>query len=1533
VLAIFAATGVLAQAETNPPQAPSAQQPSAQDSSKQGPGDSEGARRIRVGGNVAAANLVHQVVPVYPEIAKAAHISGTVVMHCIIAKDGSVEELQYVSGPPLLLKSAMDAVRQWKYKPTLLNGAPVEVDTTVAVVFTLGGSKEAEPAQQQDAPAHRPDIMMSTLQPLHLISKPLPIYPEEAKAKHIEGIVLLRARISADGSVKELEFDSGPPELMDAAMDAVRKWKYSPMVVNGETVEAQGRVAILFSLTKNNYKLMATSFDPVAAEVIASTEDVPPPKHPAAARAGLTPIPDTLDGIQKQTQEVFDAWRAGDQKKYQELLDGFAVEDPEDWLSSTFGAEQSAILLPQYEVSLEKFKQHMGRIAGYWEKSTTSALRVEASVTPNPPTEAGQADGPPAPLQPLTIENFRFYVTTGQVDPGDWVFSFVYVDGAFRIVGGTHTFWNEEWRRERDGTPGMRVFTTTAKATPPAPADRSQEPFLYEQVRGKMRYENDGTGSREVTARMRVQTPAGLAKAGQLIFDYNAANEKIEMRSVKVTKPDGSVITAGPSAVQDLSAPVAREAPMYTDARQMHVTVPGVAVGDIIEYDVVITTFEPLLPGQFWQTWNFISDAISLDEQVDLDVPRERALKIKAAPGIDSSIREEGNRRIYHWGTSTLEYADKASLMKNFKFDVKTMLQGVSSPPGRTVMFSTFQSWGEIGTWYASLERDRRAPTAEIRAKADEIVAGQTSDVDKVRALYEWVSRNVRYVSLSFGVGRYQPHAAAEVLQNRYGDCKDKATLLEALLEAEGFHGDPVLINSKGGIDPDVPTPLQFDHAFTLASVGGHDYWLDPTLGVGPFGYLLPQLRGESALAAIGKGKFDLRRTPEKLPFAAVYKLDVQGSMDSGRNMDMKMGLDTRGDLEVLLRTGFMQLSPGQLTTVMQQMQRGAAAAPGASGSNITFSDLKGSDPSDIRNPFHVEIRLKGNAPDTKKDLGDAKPKTPEQSKEQLRSMLSYLLPKLDAPADGKAKPQAARPEGERDFSLNFVFTSPEIKKPMLDKPIHVDISKDFAEFKADIARDGETARGSLLLNLYAREVPADKTDDYAAFVEAVSDSFASFSPKSDASTARSTASDSASTNASSAQPEAQEMYAAGIKAFNNRDFKTARQQYEGAVEKDPRFGSAWNSLGRTYMNLGLLDKATQAFQKAIEISPNERFAYNNLGLVLQRQGKYDEATRAYQKQIEVNSKDIYAHGNLGRLYVETGKYDLAVKELETATSLSNTGENQASLGRAYLELDQPEKARQAFDRAVELSPTPATFNSVAYSMALKKLDLERAQNYAESAISSTSALLRNVSIDNPSMREVHYAAPLAAYWDTLGWIKFQEGDFQQAEKYVMSAWMLVEFSEVADHLAQIYEKEGRTADAVHQYELALATSFPMPETRPRLIALLGTDRDIDALVSKAGGELPARRTAKFANRNKVEGEAEFWVLFVSDEKPPEVRFISGNEKLRRFVDIIPTAKFPPMFPDSTETRLLRRGILACTQQDSECTFELMPAESVHSVE
>jgi protein TonB len=93
--------------------------------------------RIRVGGNVTAARVLNRVNPVYPPLARQTRISGTVRLHAIIAKDGTVQQLEVMSGHPLLVQAALDAVRQWRYQPTLLNGEPVEVDTTVDVIFSL----------------------------------------------------------------------------------------------------------------------------------------------------------------------------------------------------------------------------------------------------------------------------------------------------------------------------------------------------------------------------------------------------------------------------------------------------------------------------------------------------------------------------------------------------------------------------------------------------------------------------------------------------------------------------------------------------------------------------------------------------------------------------------------------------------------------------------------------------------------------------------------------------------------------------------------------------------------------------------------------------------------------------------------------------------------------------------------------------------------------------------------------------------------------------------------------------------------------------------------------------------------------------------------------------------------------------------------------------------------------------------------------------------------------------------------------------
>jgi len=92
---------------------------------------------LRVGGNVQAARIINRVQPIYPPLARQTRISGTVRLHAIIGKDGMIQQLEVLNGHPLLQQAALDAVRQWRYQPTLLNGEPVEVDTTIDVIFSL----------------------------------------------------------------------------------------------------------------------------------------------------------------------------------------------------------------------------------------------------------------------------------------------------------------------------------------------------------------------------------------------------------------------------------------------------------------------------------------------------------------------------------------------------------------------------------------------------------------------------------------------------------------------------------------------------------------------------------------------------------------------------------------------------------------------------------------------------------------------------------------------------------------------------------------------------------------------------------------------------------------------------------------------------------------------------------------------------------------------------------------------------------------------------------------------------------------------------------------------------------------------------------------------------------------------------------------------------------------------------------------------------------------------------------------------------
>ena len=489
----------------------------------------------------------------------------------------------------------------------------------------------------------------------------------------------------------------------------------------------------------------------------------------------------------------------------------------------------------------------------------------------------------------------------------------------------------------------------TAQTPAPTPPDYSQEAFVTERYHTTMRFENDGTGREQLDARIKIVSESGVQALGQLKVGYSQLSDNLDIVYVRVIKPDGSVVTAQPSAVQDLTM---ADAPVYSDYHEKHISVPSLRPGDILEYQFVRTIAHPLSPGQFWTSYKFSDHGIVLDEQLEINVPKDREIKLKTKPGYDAKITEEGDRRIYRWTHSNLTDKDDDSLAAKKKKKKKKITDDERVP---SVQLSTFKSWEEFGGWYASLEKDRRQPDAAVTAKAKALIAGKTDDMAKVKALYDYVSRNFRYVSLSFGLGRYQPHAASEVLDNGYGDCKDKNTLLASLLKAAGFQATSVLIGTQIKLDPDVPSPSQFDHVITEVSVDGQNIWLDSTTGINPFRMLAAPIRDKQALAILPDNKSHLVTTPADLPFEAFDHTLVDGEVNDSGKLTAHVTTNTRGDVELAIRYALRQLPSNRWNDMFEYSLR----SRGVHGAEV--SNVKTGDPTDADNPLHVEFDIVAN--------------------------------------------------------------------------------------------------------------------------------------------------------------------------------------------------------------------------------------------------------------------------------------------------------------------------------------------------------------------------------------------------------------------------------------------------------------------------------------------------------------------------------------------------------------------------------------------
>jgi tetratricopeptide (TPR) repeat protein/transglutaminase-like putative cysteine protease len=1056
----------------------------------------------------------------------------------------------------------------------------------------------------------------------------------------------------------------------------------------------------------------------------------------------------------------------------------------------------------------------------------------------------------------------------------------------------------------------------------PVSTDYSQEPYIIEQYVTVARFENDGTGERVLTVRVRVQSDAGVQQLGELIFGYSSANEQMDVHYVRVKKADGSVVTAAPDSIKEMTASVERDAPVYTDYKEKHITVPSLHSGDTVEYEIATRVVTPFAPGQFWFQQNFIKEAIVLDERLDINVPEGRSLIVKSAAYSrpdgkedhaarltiaksggpvpvteDFSKETSGGREILQWRHHQLTRPTDEEQAKK-----KSQKREDSHPD---IQLTTFKSWDDVARWYADLEKGRAEPTPEIRAKAQELIQGRSAEPEKIQALYDYVSKNIRYVSLSFGLGRYQPHAASEVFANQYGDCKDKVTLLAAMLRAADISSDAVLIPFSRDLDPAVPSPSQFDHVITAVPGGKGLLWMDSTAEVAPFRLLAPALRNKSALLVTSAGAGKLVETPADPPFLSTQRVDIEGQVSDLGKLSAKLRYSIRGDNELVLRVAFRKTPKNQ----WKQLGQRIALLDGLPGE---VTAVNPSDPAETREPFQLELEF-------------SQPNFLDWSSKKAKLALPLLA--LGLPQTPEDNSEPIHLGSPLDVSMNLNLLLPP--NFSAQAPVAVAVARDYAEYKSSYKFANHTLVAERSLDFKMRELPYSRTSDYLAFAHAV---------ESDEGQVLVVENSTTGTPTIPPTSKAPELLEAGLAALNSGNPRAAIPLFQRVVELEPEHKQAWSDLGLAQLRLGQFDDAATSFRKQIAVNPYDEHAYDYLGITLQQQRKYDEAADTFRKQLGVNPLDPIAHAALGGLYLEQHKYSEAVPELDKASVLmpDNAG-IQVSLGQAYLNTGDKENALAAFQKAVELSQTPTVWNNVAYNLADHRLDLDKAEQYAESAVSATAANLRNVELSHLTLDQLNEVQSIGAYWDTLGWVYFQKNDLDTAEKFVRASWLLNQHGEVADHLGQIAEKRGQKDAASRLYALAIAAPHSVPETRGRLASLLGLDakdKKIDQLVADSQPELLSLRTIPAGKMVNEKVEADFFVLLSPSNpsaKAGAAQFISGSEKLRPIGARLRSLDFGPMFPDASPARLIRRGTLSCSSS-GDCNFLLVLPEDVRTV-
>ena len=616
------------------------------------------------------------------------------------------------------------------------------------------------------------------------------------------------------------------------------------------------------------------------------------------------------------------------------------------------------------------------------------------------------------------------------------------------------------------------------------PAQTPQLPFQIKLLETQVRFAANGDSRKEVHTVVKIINILGAQQFGRISFEYNRSFQQVEIPVVRVSHKNGGTSEVLPSAVTDTPNPAVAPFPVYQDARVKSVRILGLQEGDTVEYRVITTTTKHPLAPDFWLEHSFDRSGQVLEEHYELNLPAARKVEMRINAETPATTKEntgsgENAYTIYRWKRSYSGPRDGAA-------GEEPAPEGAATPD---VSVSTF-TWERLSARLAEMllpgsqpiqgianreqmmkELGRRPEVAAVvREKTLALTQTAKGDVERLKAIYQFVATQINTVDLPLGSTGFHVRTAADILNSGYAIGEDKYVLLAAMAAASGVRADAVLTGfcDKKGL----ATPSVFKHLVALGATKEREYWLDPAIEVAPFGMIAPSdakcafaLRRNAATPnEAGQEWVNLPTTP---PFAAFQRVNVDAAITKDGELAAKVKYVLRGENELLLRVAFHQAPKEKWKDVATLL----AISDGFRG---MVTNAEASDPLSTDDPFTVEYEL-------------TQLKFVDWSKKPVR--IPALLPQISLPdlpmplAQGKMEPKI-----ELGVPLD-VQTSMTLKVPegtTVQTPAGTSVARDFATYRSSYSSNGDTAVASRTINFLKKEIAGDRATEYNAFLHAV---------------------------------------------------------------------------------------------------------------------------------------------------------------------------------------------------------------------------------------------------------------------------------------------------------------------------------------------------------------------------------------------------------------------------------------------------------------